>query len=703
MRVGKPAAEALRALRFDWWTPALIATLVLAVWLFGAGGLLLWAVAAVFITPLLLLATSALLLLPGLALLRLCWPTSLPSSERWPMAIGLSITVPPLLLLLSAPLGLRWNTWLCWGFLLLCMAVMAWPRPGERWTAAWHRRDDWQPDRQHLLLIALTLAAMVARLGAARELPVGLLGDSYHHTMIAQLLVDNGGLFSSWEPYAQLSTFTYHFGFHSGVAWLNWLSGEPVTRGVVVFGQLQSALAAPMAYLLTRRTLGSSRAGLWAALIVGFVSAMPAFYVNWGRYTQLAGQTSLPAVCVAWMALLEAATGREARGPTVRLAALAALVTAGLALTHYRVAVFAACFVASYAVYIGVRHLRDRHALIRVVAYALPAALLALLLIVPWLLRLREGALLRIAGNFVATNIGSDGTNGLPPLANIFALYAKGYLVALAALGILLLLWRRQWRGLTLAGWAALVWLAANPYLIGLNGAGIITSFAVLIGSYLLLAPLAAAALDIAYEWAARSLSRRYAVHQEDWSLEQLSAGHPLLARLAVLAGLVIVLWSLGWQSRLVTREYQLFTTADEQAMEWIERNLPPEATFFVNSFTAYGGSLYVGSDGGWWLPFMARRRSNLPPITYGSEAGEQPGYYRAVNTANAEILRHPLDTPAAAEALRAAGFGYLYDGPTAVGLPAGQHEYIDPALLAGSELYTLIYRQAGVTIWRVR
>jgi len=46
MRLGKPAADATWALRFDWWRFALAATVLLAAWFFGVGRLLLWAAAA---------------------------------------------------------------------------------------------------------------------------------------------------------------------------------------------------------------------------------------------------------------------------------------------------------------------------------------------------------------------------------------------------------------------------------------------------------------------------------------------------------------------------------------------------------------------------------------------------------------------------------------------------------------------------------
>jgi hypothetical protein len=167
----------------------------------------------------------------------------------------------------------------------------------------------------------------------------------------------------------------------------------------------------------------------------------------------------------------------------------------------------------------------------------------------------------------------------------------------------------------------------------------------------------------------------------------------------ALLAGALVLLWGVNWQRRIADPQFQLFTPADVEAMDWIRRETPPDAKFFVNSFPAFGDTLYAGSDGGWWLPFMTGRQSDLPPLTYGLEAGEQPGYQFAVNAQIAAVERHPLTTRAAAAALHQANFSYLYDGPAA----SPPQEYIDPAALAKSPLYELVYHKGGVTIWRVR
>jgi hypothetical protein len=316
------------------------------------------------------------------------------------------------------------------------------------------------------------------------------------------------------------------------------------------------------------------------------------------------------------------------------------------------------------------------------VGVGLATGALILLVISPWLIRLRQGALLRLGGYFLSTNVGTDSINTLPATDEIFSLYAKPYLIALALLGVVWLAWRRRWRVLVLPGWAAAVWLAANPYLIGLTGAGIISNFTVVIAAYLVLAPLAGAAIDGACEWVARTPR----------------AARLVYAGQALAAGLVLV-WALSWQQRIADPRFELFTPSDMAAMDWIRRETPQDAKFFVNSFPAYGNTIYAGSDGGWWLPYMTGRQINVPPLTYGIEAGEQPDYQFAVNAMNAAVERHPIASPEAAAALRSAHFNYLYDGPAAS--PPG--EYIDPAALAKSPLYEQVYSKDGVTIWRVR
>jgi hypothetical protein len=481
-------------------------------------------------------------------------------------------------------------------------------------------------------------------------------------------------------PYAPLSTFTYHFGFHGMAAWLHWLSGISVAQSVVVTGQIMSALAAPLAYVFTLRLFGTQRAALGAAFAVGLLSMFPAYYVNWGRYTQLAGQMVLPAACIAWMLLLDRAVTLDVRPQALwRPLALAVIATAGTALNHYRIGAFAALFVIVYAGYVLITRVRSPRAFLRLISCGALAGGGAVLLTLPWLLRIREGALLRLAGYYLSTSTDISNGYSAPDMARALA-NGMGWL---ALIGLLALLGARRWQALVLIGWAGLAWLAANPHLLGLNGSGILSNFAVIVAAYLVLAPLAGAGIAAVFNTGERVVRA--------WPAG--AAALPIALGAVLLAGGVYV------QARMVDPTYSLYTHADDQAAGWIRSETPPNAKFFVNSFPAFGATVYAGSDGGWWLTLTAGRETNLEPMALGFEAADTTGYYQTVLDRNRAVLQHPIDSPAAAAALRAAGYSYLYDGPAAN--PPG--EYLDPARLNASPLYEQVYSQDGVTIWKVR
>ena len=306
------------------------------------------------------LAALLVFLLPGGALLSLlpprradCQSARQTDAASWLiLAAGLTLALVPVALLVLYLLRLRIGQGAVLALLAASAGVILWRRGAAWW--AWLRQQRGISWRERLRgldapLLALALVAGLvvgARLWPVRGINYGLWGDSYHHTLITQLILDNGGLFQSWEPYAPLRTFTYHFGFHADAAFVQWatgwLTGNPTPRTVVLVGQFLNALAALGLYPLALRLSGRRWAGVIAVLIAGLLMPMPAFYVNWGRYTQLAGQAMLPAVL--WL-LLEAVDGPLAR-PRAWL--LAGLAVGGLGLTHYRIVLFVPCFLLPY-------------------------------------------------------------------------------------------------------------------------------------------------------------------------------------------------------------------------------------------------------------------------------------------------------------------------------------------------------------------
>lgn len=697
------------------WHPGSLLVLVLLVllWLlFGADSELRQWLGGALAQPGTVVLLAALYTLPGWALLRLLWPADEPLDTvvAWGLALGLSVVLPPLLLLLASLLHLPWNAAATWAYLLLSAAVLLWPTgPEGRGSGLWGGRWWWQRLRDSappVLLVAVLLLVLVVRLFAVRELPTGLLGDSYHHTLIAQLLVEQRGLFTSWQPYTPLVTFTYHFGFHANAAFAHWISGASLPLCVLWVGQLLNALAVALVAALTVALGGNLTGGLWAAVLAGFVLTLPGHFVNWGRYTQLTGQVVLLTTLLCWQ-VLALRVGRQATQPTAhgwlahmlqtsrangRLLLLAALTSAAMVLTHYRVVVFAALFILLLllaCIVVG----RSPRLLVLLLFQATLVGLLALLIAAPWLATLLEGYLVRNTMAFVSGAVGSERIAAVARIPDVHPLFVRNYVLVALVGGLLLAAWRREWRMLLPVPWALLLVLCVIPGVVGLPGSGVIdflTAFGTL---YLVVVPPAA------------------------YLLAALSAALLRRLRLPVLPGAALLLtgvvcWGTADQAYIVQGNTQLVTPADMQAMAWIREHTPPAARFVVNSFPAYGGTLVAGTDAGWWLPLLAQRASTLPPITYGSERSADPTYSQQVNELAAFLRERPLSdatpvqidlsTPAALARLRAEGVTHVYSGAQAFPPPQSA-DWIDTERLQSSPAFEQVYAKDGVQIFRLR
>jgi hypothetical protein len=221
------------------------------------------------------------------------------------------------------------------------------------------------------------------------------------------------------------------------------------------------------------------------------------------------------------------------------------------------------------------------------------------------------------------------------------------------------------------------VLLAANPNLVGLPGAGLLTNFAALIALYLVVAPLAGYALA----WGQQRLPR-----------------HPAAPAVVALAVAGACAWGLAWQARIVDRQaFMLVGPADAQAMAWIGAHTPPDARFLADSMFVDAGTALVGTDAGWWIPLLARRGNTVPPRTYLSERPEQPDYVEQVNAFGRAIQAVALASPEGVRLLCGAGVRYIYSGQR-----ADPNGHIDRAALARSPLYRQIYNQGGVAIFEL-
>ncbi|GAB4496606.1 MAG: hypothetical protein OHK0052_06790 [Anaerolineales bacterium] len=623
-----------------------------------------------------LLITAWLLLLPGGALLHAFYPAArdLPRLSQSALAVGVGLALYPVLFVWTDLLHWHWGL----GYALV---------PGLAGAAYWGvwmyrergvlrsdvmRNDGMRNAVADAALLLVLAVVILTRFWVVRNLEGPLWGDGMQHTLIVQLLLDNGGLFQSWQPYAPIQTFTYHFGFHAVSAAFAWLTGLEARFATLWMGQILNVLAVFTLIPLANWLSGGKRwAGVLAVLVAGLISPMPMFYLNWGRYTQLAGQAILPVVVMLTWRWLD-----EPFRLSRRQLMLGALLWAGLGLAHYRVLIFG--ILALLAWWLAAEK-RALHLLALRNSLLLGAA--GGILFLPWFVRVWGGQILVLFGNQLSTPAASISEftqqyNGLGDV-RVFLPYLVWILMAIAAAR---LLWQRNSSVGVLLIWAGLLFLGANPRWLNLPGEGALSNFAVFLMAYLFAAVLIGA-------WLAQFALGRFS----RWGA----------------AALLLFTLGLGmYAAPLRIREidplsHALLTRADVRAGEWLAQNTPPEAKFFVNSFGAYVNAR-VGSDGGWWLPLTAHRQPSVRPLSGGFEQ-PIPLAVREQSARLADLLQTQgaVDAPETLSLLHTLGCDYIY-----IGQRQGRVNFsgvtLNPLALLASDAYALVYHQDGVWVFRV-
>jgi hypothetical protein len=545
------------------------------------------------------------------------------------------------------------------------------------------------PDLVFLIVIAMIV---FTRFWPIRTLDAPMWGDSYQHTMITQLFVENSGLFTSWEPYAQLESFTYHFGFHSLAAAFHWLTNLSVMQSTLWVGQLVNIFAIIALYPLAIIIGKNKWAGVFAIIIAGLISPMPMYYVNWGRYTQLAGQVILPAIIVIiWLNL----DSKEVR---FRWNSLIWLGLAGLSLTHYRVTLFIPLF---YITYFLLRF-RDIGAL-DLIKRILLHLIGVVVIITPWIIRIFEGTLPDIFETQITTAASepSHASQAVNSIGNI-AGYLPVYVWILVIISIIWGIWQRNKKSNIFSLWWIMILLAANPNWLRLPGTGILTNFAVFIAAYI-------PASVIIASGATGVLSKVKIIHSERQIDRPRDEDGRDKQKYLIWSGLIsitlIVISLLYVRPRIRAVQptaHTLLTRPDMRAGSWIDQNLPSDAKFLVNSFFAYGDTLVVGSDGGWWLPLLTNRDTSQPPLTYGSEQGIIPDYVTYTNNLVALIQEKGLNHPDVLTELREREYTHIYIGQQQGQVNATSPSMLNPNELLNEPFYKLIYNEDRVWIFEI-
>ncbi len=716
----------------------------------------------------LILSWILLLLLPGTALL-LWLPNSLTAGQRFLAAPAVTALSIPVFLLLTRAVGIRMGTVAMWLVLILCAAAIAawWWRYKPRVDIKSVTRRDatfWT------LLMGTFFVTVAGRLLSLRDAYAGMGLDAYHHTLIAEMFVRAGGIPANYLPYAPLSSFTYHFGFHALTASVGWLSGRTSAADMMLLmpqaGQISTALPVLTLTLFCWKAGGDRWVGLASGALVGLVSIFPAFYVNWSRYTQGLGLMLLP---VSWLLLLEVLnrprsvaaqsatparitwqSARRQSGPYM----LAVIGAAGLALSHYRIAMVYAAFVVLYLFY---RLLLSLRAKATIGELLLPfrrtgvVALLALAALLPWVLNLWSN----FTTHFV--NKTSTDTSDYYSLNQSVGLGLLSHpsitiLFALSSLALAIMIWQllvgRRWRlPLSVAAWivsitpvlyinisffgqsgllfpafawllleaiivAAIMWRAArleallllptlvwlllglwsNPYILPLRlpYSGYLDATTLATGAWLPACILAGYALI--------ALGRWLLVQGNNWGHVSQQAWRGSVAVLILLAGISGGLASLLSISSMIDLKPYV-SKADADALVWMRDNLPIGSYVLANPFSfPWSKASVQGSDAGLWVPLVTGGvPSSVPPGTAYNERAIDPNYLQSLLDI---IDKEPLDANFASgtvgwETLKAAGVTHVY-----IGSRGGQ---LSIKNLLQSDRVQVVFHEDSVYLFKLR
>ncbi|PID87031.1 MAG: hypothetical protein CSB13_01345 [Chloroflexi bacterium] len=546
----------------------------------------------------------------------------------------------------------RFSGWLLWGFVIGGWGVV---------LALWFKRKRTRITNyhwEHLTLLILLVIAFSVRLLAVRDLAFPPWVDSSRHALITAVMAEQGQTPSAYTPYLPVDRFPYHFGYHALAASLRLMTGWDLPQLLLLFGQLLNALVVLTVYaggwFFTRRRL----VGLLAAFLVALPFFFPAYYVSWGRMTQLTAVLLMPVLLgLTWRLVRGATSWRQTWW-------LVGVLAAGLFLVHFRV-----------------------------FFYFLPFALMV------WLMSVgRNGRWLAMAAGLGALLVAPHALNLLlvtEPVKSItntiegYNEFPVGYLnsgwerpfIYLAGILFWLLiipaLRRRTWTTvpLALAGWVALLFLITSADRWGLPGTALININSMYITVFIPLSIFLAMVAVQIWRW----LQRRHWLGQ---ILGAFIAGGLLTATF---------LFGIFYQINILNSNTILAWRPDAEGLAWVDENLPPEATLAASTWK-WLGNTWAGHDGGAWLNPLTRRMSNALPIDHI--------YNRQLFAANRELNQQASSiedwsTAAAANWLRENGFTHLY-----VGARGG---FLNPAQLNQNPAIDLLYARDGVFIFEIK
>lgn len=603
--------------------------------------------------------------------------------EQIAVAVGISLALIPVLMLWTSVLKVSWSgiaLFIAVGFLIglflvriiYSSIIVRMKRSRLPGGQSENHHDSSEMIRNHnklysLALLLVFLAALAVRLIMVRDLATPAWVDSVHHALLTRLILNTGAYPTSYLPYFSIAPTSYHLGFHSIAASFIWLSRLDLPHALLILGQVLNALTVFSVYLFSNILTRNRLAGLFAAIITGFLTPMPAYYSSWGRYTELMGILLLPVILSLISKLLIKSDTRK----TGWIIGFGALTAGGLFMIHYRVLAFLVSLVLFFIIIQLIRRDKEtNNTTTRILLAVGIMASLGIILVFPWFIQTIKTNLLPYLTPVSNTSTPFSQDFSWPYLTSALGRQA----MILAGLGLIWGVIKLKRLSFIIPIWVISLFIIANLGALKLPGGGLINNTSVEI---MLFIPI--------------SILGGYFLAELINFWQDLIPSPFIFPAFTIVTILTVFVAFLGARQLIpILNPITILTRyPDLPALQWVRENIPQDETIVINPF-AWGYGLYAGQDGGYWISALAGQPTIPPPVIYGLSQ-EAPQL--------TEISRHVFslsnDPPALWEYMHSHQLNYIY-----IGARGG---VISPQKIAASALFHVLYYQDGVWVFSIK
>ncbi|MFQ5885551.1 MAG: DUF6541 family protein, partial [Thermoplasmata archaeon] len=391
----------------------------------------------------------------------------------------------------------------------------------------------------------------------------------------------------------------------------------------------------------------------------GLVSVFPAFYLNWGRFPQLAGVVVVPLAMALLFDLYKS-------DPRRSILLAASLLVAGLFLIHYRMFLF---LLYGILALLAARLVETRslHEVWKSTLRLVPVAVLAFVLALPWALTLLESPL---GEQFFTRGPAAPEAYGLVRIEEPLSYPSSLWLFILSLVGSGLAAFYRKVEFTFLLAWSGIGFLLSNPNYIPGPFSGLLDTITWVSVMFVVESILVAYIPVI--------------------GLTFVRHGERLHRSLyAATVSITVLLGTLG-TGFIAADGDETVHPQDLEAFTWIVENVPHEAIFATNMRIDPFVKTVQPVDAGIWITYFTGRKQLAPSLLYLLERPPFPEY--DVQLRQMAQYEKRVGSFGSYLFLYQLGVTHLYTG--AKGMGPMRHEN-----LTISPWYSVLYQEENVTI----